>query len=329
MRTLIAPIHAPGTYVERSRANKHGLPNALRAYGEVVELDYLAVSPDDLDGVMRSELDRFQPDLLFTQIQGAVPITADMLAGWRAAYPTIRVANWSGDVWEHALISPEMLDILRHVDVQLTVNATVLDTYAAHGIRAFYCAFGYEQPDRRAVAQAVSDLPPMDVVFLGNNYSAERLRLYKALRSIDANVVIYGAGWEQTEGECNYDFATAEALYQRARIAVSDNQFPDARGYLSDRPMQVMAAGGALLLQQTVAQLDTLTGLEHGRHYIRWHDIDDLAHTIYQWLSPSRVKTVRRITADAQAFVLDRHQWSNRVRSLVEDWLPELQGERA
>lgn len=325
MKTLICPIHAPGTYVERSRANKHGLPNAFRAHGDVLELDYLAVGPADLDTVMRGEIERFQPDLLFLQIQGTDPITADMLAGWRAAYPNLPVCNWSGDVWEHALISPPMLDILRHVDMQLVVNASVLPTYAEHGIRAEFCPFGYEQPDKRAVEQSLADLPPIDVVFLGNNYSAERGRLYQALRSVDASVVIYGAGWEQSDGECNYDFATAEALYRRARIAVSDNQFPDARGYMSDRPIQVMAAGGALLLQQYVADLQPLTGLEAGRHYALWRDIDDLAHTVYQWLSPSRVKTARRITQDAQAFVLERHTWGKRVEQIVE-WLGEREG---
>lgn len=327
MRTLVAPIHAPGTYVERSRRNKHGLPNAFRAHGDVLELDYLAISPADLDGVMRSEIDRFQPDLLFLQIQGTDPITEPMLAGWRDSYPHIRVCNWSGDVWEHALVSPPMLDILRHVDMQLVVNASVLPVYAEHGIHAEFCPFGYEAPDKRAVDQAISDLPPLDVVFLGNNYSSERQRLYTALRSVDASVAIYGAGWEQCEGECNYDFATAEALYRRARIAISDNQFPDAKGYMSDRPIQVMAAGGALLLQQTVADLQPLTGLVDGGHYIGWRDIDDLPRLVWQWLNPSRQRTVKRVTQDAQAFVLSRHTWGRRVEKIARDWLPQMREE--
>lgn len=329
MRTLYLPIHVSGTYRERSLQNKRGLREALAAQGECREIDYLSISPADLYGVLYAEMVTFSPHLLFTQIQGTDPLTADMLARLRADFPAVHVANWNGDVYPEHLIAPEMLDILRHVDMQLTVNASVLPTYAAHGIHAAFCAFGYEQPDKRAADQAYSDLPPIDVVFLGNNYSAERQRLYTALRSVDANVVIYGAGWEQSDGECNYDFAMMEALYRRTRIAVSDNQFLDAKGYLSDRPIQVMAAGGALLLQQTVADLAPLTGLEHGRHYVQWHDIDDLAYTVYQWLSPSRVKTIRRITQDAQAFVLERHTWQKRVDRLVGEWLPELQGERA
>lgn len=324
MRTLYLPIHIGGTYHERSIANKRGLRDALAAQGDCREIDYLAISPNDLDTVLRTELDNYQPDLLFTQIQGATPITAEMLWGIRRSYPGVAVANWNGDVYPAHLTAPDMLDILQYVDVQLTVNASVLTDYERAGIHAAYCPFGYETPNA-----TLPDVPAYDVVFLGNNYSAERARLYHALRGVDANVGFYGAGWEQSEGECNYDFAYAEALYKNARIAVSDNQFPDARGYLSDRPIQVMAAGGALLLQQTVADLAPLTGLVDGGHYIGWNSIDDLPRVVAQWLSPTRIRTVQRITQDAQAFVLSRHTWQKRVEQLVNEWLPELLGERA
>lgn len=318
MRTLIAPIHAPGTYVERSRRNKHGLPSALAEVGEMYEFDFLSIECDRLDATMRGKLDLFEPDVLFLQIQGTEPITAEMLLGWRRDYPQIRVINWSGDVWEHALTSPEMLNILQYVDLQLVVNASVLPVYAANGIKADYCPFGYETP-----LTDLPDAPIYDAVFLGNAYSDARHELYKTLRMLPYNVGVYGSGWTNRETECNYDFAFSEALYRFAKIAISDNQFPDARGYLSDRPFQIMAADGAVLLQQRVADLETLTGMKDGVHYVEWIDLDDLYIKCVDWLSPGKAYARVKMARNAQRLVFQRHTWEERVKQLVREWLPE------
>lgn len=320
MKTLFAPIHAPGAYVERSRANKHGLPDALRAYGDVAELDYLRIDADALDAAMRAEIDRFQPDLLFLQIQGATPITALMLSGWRRDYPALLVVNWNGDVYPEHMVSPEMLEILQHTDLQLVVNASVLPDYAAAGIKADYCPFGYEQPTEPYSGA----FEPSEVVFLGNNYSAARHELYQVLRKLPHVVGVYGSGWLWSNGDSNYDFAQSEAIYQYATIAVSDNQFPDARGYLSDRPFQIMAAGGALLFQQRVADLEALTGLQAGVHYVEYVETSDLFALIPTWLDDAKADERRAMVERAQVFVLERHTWDVRVKQLVDVWLPEM-----
>lgn len=322
MRTMYCPIYAPGTYYDIQRRTKRGLRDALSHYGEVREVDYLSITPSDLEGVFRTELTNFQPDLLFLQVQGTDHITARMLASIRVSYPDLKIANWNGDVYEWHLVSPDMLEVLRQVDVQLVVNGSVLETYAAQGIRAAFCPFGYE-----AIHTPLPLMPFYDVVFLGNNYSDKRQQLYETLRSLDCSVGVYGSGWADSQGECNYDFATAEALYLNATLAVSDNQFPDARGYLSDRPIQVLAAGGALLLQQTVRDLDAMTGLSAEKHFVEWSDFDDLKVKVDEWLNaPQERRQARRIAG--MKLVQERHTWTNRVQQLVGEWLPELQGER-
>lgn len=322
MNSLYAPIFAKGTYYELQRRTKHGLRDALALYGDVHEVDYLSVP--DVEAALRDGLRDYAPDLLFTQIQGTASITADMLAGIRRDYPDLRVANWNGDVYLEHLTSPDMLDILRHIDVQLTVNGSALDTYAREGIRAFYCPFGYETP-----VDALPGVVSYEVLFLGNNYSEKRQALYLLLRSLARLVGIYGSGWGQSDGECNYDFATAEALYQNAVIAISDNQFPDARGYLSDRPIQILAAGGAVLFQQRVADLFALTGLRAGVHYVEYVDTDDLYALVTRWLKADMAQARVDMAAAGKAWVTQRHQWRHRVEQLLNVWLPELWGERA
>jgi hypothetical protein len=322
MRILYCPIFVKGTYYETQRRTKHGLRDALALQGECRELDYLnALNVGD---ALRAELDSLRPELLFLQMQGTTPITPTLLADLRAEYPALTVVNWNGDYYPEHLISPDMLDLLRHVDLQLTVNASVLFAYAEAGIHAKYCPFGYEAP--------ISPLPETkahELVFLGNNYSEKRKALYDVLRFIRHDVGIYGSGWEWSDGECNYDFAYSQALYQRALIAISDNQFPDALGYLSDRPFQVLAANGAILFQQRVLGLEALTGLKAGVHYVEFVELDDLYGLVKYWVKPSQRPERERMAAAGRNLVQARHLWRHRVETLVQSWLPEVVGERA
>lgn len=324
MRTLYLPIFAPGTYYETQRKNKRGLRDALSRVGEVREIDYLSISKPDLENVLRTELTNFAPDLLFTQIQGTNALTAEILAGIRVSYPDLKMVNWNGDYYPEHLTSAAMLEILRQVDLQLVVNGSALEAYEQNGIRAAFCPFGYEAAHERAKG----NIPQYDVVFLGNNYSEKRQRLYEALRSLNCRVGVYGSGWANSQGECNYDFATAEALYLNATLAVSDNQFPDAKGYMSDRPIQIMGAGGALLLQQTVRDLGAMTGIVAGTHYVEWDSIEDLLFVIEEWLKPDWYLRRHVMTNAAYKLVHESHTWGRRVEQLVTQWLPELQGER-
>lgn len=323
LKALYCPILQPGSYYERARANKHGLRDALAQYGETRQIDYLAIGANERETVLRTEIDALEPDLLFMQIQGTDAITTEMLKRLRDSYPALKICNWNGDVWDEHLISPDMLDLMQQVDLQLVVNASVLPVYAKESIAAAFCPFGYEEP-----LHPLPEVPEYDVVFLGNAYSAERHTLYHALRALPCRVGIYGAGWERADGECNYDFATAEALYRRATIAISDNQFPDAKGYLSDRPIQVLAAGGAILFQQTVKDLRDLTGLTAGVHYVGYDTLETMTNLIQTWLEPERALLRTAMAARGQGFVLQAHTWGARVRQLVTEWLPELEGIR-
>lgn len=305
-KVLYLPIHIPGTYHERSIANKRGLREAFAQVGQVYELDYIAVESDYLFGQVRNLIETFQPSLLFTQIQGLNHFTAEQLRFIRQNY-NLPIVNWNGDYWPEVLLSGGMCELLREVNVQLVINASVLDAYKDEGVRAAFWPFGVERPDYPWPVA-----PAYDIVFLGNNYSEKRQQLYEVLRSLPYKVGVYGAGWAQSEGECNYDFATAAALYGKARIAISDNQFPEALGYLSDRPYQAMAAR-CLVLQQRVAELEQWTGFVEGQHYLGFDTLSDLPAAVEQALNnPDRINIARR----AQDFVFKQHSFDVRVKEL-------------
>lgn len=308
MRTLYVPIHDP-SYSERSNKHKHGLRTAFSRIGECLEWDYLTNDPATAFQGLINRAESFQPDTIFLQLGSTEHFNAAQLAQFRDEYPSIRVSNYNGDVWPDVLLAQPMIELLRHVDVQLVVNASVLPAYQALGVRAAFWPFGYETP-----LTPLPDTPAWDVVYMGNNYSPERAKLYEVLRSLDCSVGIYGVGWPESEGECNYDFTTGEALYMRAKLTVSDNHF-DAKGYLSNRPFQAMAAG-CCVLQQYVPELQRWTGFMPGTHYVPFHELGDLPSAIAWYLENNLTRC--KIASAGQAYVLAHHTFDRRVRELCE-----------
>ena len=158
LRILYLPIYEPGHEIQR--LGKAGLRRALKKRGLVYEIDYLGQSADTVAGAIKA----WKPDLMLCQLQDATNVPPDRLGFWRVLHPGMLVVNWHGDARGHA--ESAYLDLLKHVDLQLVVNAAALDLCAAHGIRSAYWQIGYEE--------AQGDLPEVeahDVVFLGNAYS--------------------------------------------------------------------------------------------------------------------------------------------------------------
>lgn len=317
-RTLYLPIHDPSLR-ERSLANKHGLRDAFEAYGACLEWDYIANDKTTAYEGLITRIDTFNPTLVFMQLGSTEHFTAAQIAAIRRAYPHIRFANWNGDVYEDVLLAPPMLELLCQFDVQLVVNASVLDAYAANGINAAFWPFGFETANRE-----LPDVPAYDVVYLGNNYSDKRADLYKVLRSLPYSVGIYGSGWPQSEGECTYDFTYGEALYRKARFTISDNQFPLAEAYLSNRPFQAMAAG-CLVLQQYVRKLYEYTGLMHQAQFVGFTYLDELPQLIAYYLDPHHKIQCEYIAEHGQALVLKHHSFEARVKQLFVELLPKIE----
>lgn len=317
-RVLYLPIFEPGAYWEKAKANKRGLRLALEREGAVREWDYLAHAPrTDVRSAFAAHLNDFQPTLVFTQMQGTDVLSAADIRALRAEYPRTKWVNWNGDYWPESLTAPAMLELLRQFDLQLVVNGGVLPDYEAAGVNAAFWPFGFEPVDDGALPE----MPAHDVVYLGNNYSDSRAALYKVLRNLDANVGIYGNGWSLADGETTYDFAAGAALYANAKIAVSDAQWPEASGYLSNRPFEALAAG-VLVLQQRVDGLENLLGLNDGEHWILYDAPEELPALVKTWLGKGKAKQRAAIAAAGKQYVRRWHSWDQRVRDLFGKLLP-------
>lgn len=328
IRVLYLPIFDPGWPI--AKRTKHGLRDALsRAVTPkgwrlaVREFDYFSVSPAQLEEELLRVAEEFEPRLILTQIQAHQPLTAQILQRLRLRHPRASIINWNGDVALGGLVSQEMIGLLRNVDLQLVVNAGVLEKYKELGIPAAYWQIGYEDP-----GDDLPDMPAHDVVFLGSFSNPARLPLLEVLDGLKAegiDVGIYQAG---DPSATLYDFAKGAALYRNAKLAIGSNEYPDDYGFFSNRVLQVMSAGGALYLQQRVEGMKELTGLLAGAHYIQWSEVEKLASEIRYWLLPSNDEDRRKIAESGARFVRQFHSFDQRVVELFELIRKHLQPHR-
>lgn len=317
MKILYCPILESGSNHQTAAINKRGLYAALVNAGHwVTQYDYLAHVPSieiDMQDLMRLH----QPDMVFTQLHGADVIKPAFLEALRGSYPNSIWINWSGDSWLHSLTAAPMIELLRHVDLQLVAAPDVLPEYERLGIRAGFWQIAHEAP-----VGELPDMPAYDIVFLGNVINEKRRAMLEMLRSLPYKVGIYG-DWEHADGRNTYDFGAGEALYKKARIAIADNVYQDQSNYISNRPIQIMMAGGAICLHQHVDKMKELSyGWEAGKHYVEWRDLDDLCQRIDEWLDPYMDRWT--IVHDAKEHVEQHHTYDARVRQLFEDYLPAL-----
>jgi hypothetical protein len=321
MRTLYLPIIEPGGHHDAALANKRGLYDALATYGAVHQLDYLAVDVSTLYDTVAGWVRDFQPDLLLMQLHGADRLTPQNLADLRTLKPDMKLVNWNGDVHLHGLTAPDMLELLQQVDLQLVVNAAALPIYAEHGIKADYWQIGYEEPN-----EPLPLVPAYDVLFLGANYSDKRKQLGDVLlaygESRKVHVGLFGDGWDDRTSNV-YNFAEGAALYRACKVAIADNQFPEAPGAFSNRLFQALAAG-AFVLQQHVPEIDLRTWIIPGIHFVEWRTIGELPEYLDHYLSDSVAEYRARIAVAGKRTVHGYHSFDARVTQLVTDLLPEL-----
>lgn len=323
MNTLLAQIYEQGQFHDNALAQKRGLREALQARGGCIDFDYLANDRDTLYQGFVNRMVMYRVDLVLTQFHSAEHLHPAQIRALKNAYPSVTWVNWSGDSWLHSLTSPPVLELAKEYDLWLVAAPDVLPVYEAEGIRAAFWQIGTEIPE-----PPLPEMPAYDVVFLGNVISEKRRALLELLRSFEGiSVGIYG-DWERSDGHNTYDFAAGESLYRNARLAIADAAYVDQRNYISNRPFQCLAAGGAMLLHQRVERMDVLSGLVAGVHYIQWNSLEELPAQIAFWLDGEMEFVRRDIVSEGQRFVLENHAYEARVRQLLDELLPAVQKER-
>lgn len=314
LRILYAPIYEHKHKIQHTQ--KRGLRRALQRIGLVREIDYAELGPERI----LVEAEAWQPDMVLTQLHYPEPFTPDHALKLRELLPNALLVNWNGDTYNMA-IHPDFgeayCELLRHFDLHTVVNASAIPDYERANVRAAWWQIGYE-PDGVGHAPD-ANTPAHDVVFMGTGYSDQRQAFGTSLKKLPYRVGVYGDYWPfRTNGQTLYDFKRGCQLYRNARIAVGDSEWGHAaRGFVSNRPFQAMAAGGCLMLQQEFDGCEELLHLVSGRHLVLWSDFGDLRKKIDYWLDPAHELERRAIAARGQSEVLINHSFEARVKTLM------------
>lgn len=312
-RFLYAPIYEPGHALQRR--TKTGLFDALSEHGLVYEHDYVAKGVQHLLEIAED----FQPDVMVLQVQDVSTITIGTMRELRQLCPNAKIVTWNGDYHPDNLYNIQYARALSYADHAGFALASdkFRDFCRKHNVPWFYWQIGYEETD----AKPLPNTPRHDVVFLGNGYSSRRRALgnyLASLRNEGIDVGIYGAWPPETRsnGANLYDFAEGARLYQNAKIAISDQQWPDATGYVSNRLFQAMAAGGCTVMQERFDGMEEWLGLEPGRHLLTWRNFDELGKKIDDVLRNDRVR--KKISKNGAKFMRKNHSFKRRVEELLE-----------
>lgn len=313
-RVLYLPIFEPGWPVQKQQ--KRGLREALARRGVVWEYDYMARQGDGSEAIVADLMQAcsaLDPTLVLTQLHNGAVLGPANVNRLRGAAARATFVNWNGDFWPDNLVSEEGIELAKAFDLQTVVNREVLEKYQGMDVKAAYWQIGFE-PDGAGHGPD-ENTPRHHVLFLANSYSKERQKLVRGLKKLSrVDFGLYGQGWPDgwARGENLYNFTEACKLYRAAKISIGDSQWPES-GFVSNRVMQALAAGGAALAHQWFRGMEHL-GLEDGVNVIVWRELGDLEEKVRHYLDHEDER--RRIAEAGERLALERHSFDSRVGEL-------------
>src|SRR5690606_13383417 len=157
--------------------------------------------------------------------------------------PQAVFVNWMGDYWPRLYTVPENVRLLRQYDLTLASNLWGVEQLCRQGVCAAHMAHSFE-PVTPDLTQ-----PDYDVVYSGHGYTDFIEALVKELRGLPYRTGIYGRFKAVVaDGYSHYSHAMQQEICAIAKVAVSPMEFQDgtAKGYVSNRLWEIMAAGGAV-----------------------------------------------------------------------------------
>jgi glycosyltransferase involved in cell wall biosynthesis len=312
-RVLYLPLFEQGWQVQKEQ--KRGLRDALANVALVYEFDYMYEYNQSPSGMIVKLFDiciQFKPTIVLTQLHNSDQINPGDIKGLRDMCDSnTRFVNWNGDYWPDQLLDEKGFSLARSFDLMTSVNRDVIKKHRQQGINTQYWQIGWE-PDGRGYEPEIYH----DVVFLASGYSPKRQKLGQFLVSQPFSFGLYGNGWPDgvSKGENLYNFKEACKIYRGAKIAIGDSQWPDS-GFVSNRIMQILAAGNCVLCHQWFRGYEEL-GLADKENCLIWKTLADLTYILEFWLDGSRSQMLSEIAANGEKLALLRHGFDSRVSEL-------------
>lgn len=300
------PIYEPGHQIQKE--TKVGLLKSLQKVSLVFEYDY---ANGNLNDMLERAYD-LEPDLFVMQIQDANGMfNKHVISNMKAEHPNARFFLWNGDYHPNNLYAQEYIEMLKLFHLTAFATEECINRYP-DDVKKMYLQIGFEEHE----TPPPDDL--YDIVFLANGYSDKRKNLARFLKEFPYRVGLFGS-WPREFGaiaDTTYDFYKGAEIMRASKFVISDQQWPHARGYVSNRLFQALYAGGGVVLQQWFDGIDEVLGFEHNKHLLVWKDMEEIADLVGQFIDKD--KTRAKIAEEGREFVLKNYSFDVFVKKMLE-----------
>jgi hypothetical protein len=268
-------------------------------------------------------------DWIWLQVQDTQVLMPESVLRLKAALPRAAVTHWTGDLRES--VSPYLASFCQVCDLTLISSIGQIPIFRAAGARKVsYCQIGLDWEEDVLGARPLSnELRKVDVVFCGNYYgdrfpgTKDRLASVLALQNHGIDVGVVGIGWPSgipVLGRCHVK--EQFHVYQKAKVALSVNNFNDIERYYSDRQLIAMASGIPVVCRY-------IPGLEHEfvneRELLWYSNTSELASHVRRLLSSDSLR--RSMGQNGRRAVIRNHTWLSRFLDILPQ-VEEIRAER-
>lgn len=312
---ILLLVHYSPTHPEHKK-QKLLFKRGFQHYGIVIDYDYAGSHHhgQNVNQQLARICEDFKPHVIFSQVHNPSDAFSVATARTLRSYaPSAFMINWNGDVWEKNINRQDTQDLLSYYDLCLFSNAQLARVLAKRGYNTGYLPCGIEPLE----VGLDTTQPAHDIIFAGNGYSDERVEMMQSLRALPYDVGLYGrAKGVEMDGVTHYNWAVTRGLYHNAKVAICDQQFLEAQGYVSNRMWEVMASGGAIALQQAGKALEGVTDLVEGVHF-RSYDTQEEMHELIDYYMTHDDER-KQIACNAYRHVWSHHSPSHRVGDILK-----------
>ena len=264
---------------------------------------------------------RFEPDLVYCQIQHTTIIDAETIASIRTFCPRVKIVNYSIDA--RLYIPGPYFSVSKVSDMNLITSTGQLQMYKDNGVNNIqYLQVGYD-PNLYKPEAEPKESYEFDAVFLGNinnveNYPGhpERVDTVTALKKeFGDRFGLFGHGWPRelkSLGSIDINQAVTD-VYSRSFSTISVSHFNQIGHYFSDRLLMCLASGRPTVSwhfpgydSYFVNNQDLLIG----------HNPTDIVNKV-KWLLDNKDKA-NLIGQNGAAKVFAEHTYLSRITEMLE-----------
>jgi hypothetical protein len=200
--------------------------------------------------------------------------------------------------------------------------AGLIDKYRAIGAsRVKYLQIGVDwDEDVMGIPAWTPSFKNVDVIFCGSHYkhfpgSKQREAAMLALAAANIDYGVVGTGWKsgiKVLGTCGVK--QQYHAYQKAKVALSINNFNDIYLYYSDRQLISMASGKPVVCHY-------VPGLErefqNGVHCLWYKTPEELVDNVKKLLADPAMRD--RIGKAGREEIIKNHTWMRRIDTVIDD----------